>query len=141
MAPSRAQRLGRGHVTGFRADTADPVRQIRHLLGRTRHAEPLEAAEFRDLKIGVGHLAVDEVHPFVLNAITELLEGLAGGADLDVEVAPEDLEVERQVGEILVDGGLAMSGLRRSAGAGRHKSGRLARGVPQQPSSAVSSRP
>ena len=46
----------------LRADAADARRDARQLLDRAAHAEPLEAAQLRDLEVDVGDLAgvVDE---------------------------------------------------------------------------------
>ena len=52
------QGLGGRHVMGLGADAADPRRQVRHVLGRPAHAELLEAAQLRDLQVGVGHVAL-----------------------------------------------------------------------------------
>ena len=50
--------LGRGHVVRLRADAADPAREDGHLLDRPADAELLEAAQLRDLEVGVRDLAV-----------------------------------------------------------------------------------
>ena len=52
------QRLGRRHVVRFRADAADAVGDARHFFGGAAHAELLEAAQFRNLEIGVGDIAL-----------------------------------------------------------------------------------
>ena len=54
----RVQGLGGRQVMGLGADAADAGRQVRHVLGRPAHAELLEAAQLRDLQIGVGHVAL-----------------------------------------------------------------------------------
>jgi len=54
----RVAGLGRGHHVRFRTDAANARRDPRHLLDRTADAELLEAAEFRDLEIGVGNVAL-----------------------------------------------------------------------------------
>jgi hypothetical protein len=43
------------HVVGLGTHPADPIGQVGHVFGGTAEAEPFEAAEFRDLQIGVGH--------------------------------------------------------------------------------------
>ena len=53
----RIGRLGGRHVVRFRADAADAVGQQGHFLHRAADAEALEAAQFRDLEIGVGDIA------------------------------------------------------------------------------------
>ncbi len=52
------QSLGGGHVVGLWADAADTVGDAGHLLGGTAHAELLEAPQFGDLEVGVGHIAL-----------------------------------------------------------------------------------
>ncbi len=52
------QRLGGGHVVRFGADAADAGGQVRHLLGRPALAELLEAAQFGDLQVAVGHISL-----------------------------------------------------------------------------------
>ena len=47
-----------GHVVRFRADAADAVGQRRHLLHGAADAEPLEAAQLRNLEVRVGDLTV-----------------------------------------------------------------------------------
>ena len=54
----RVQRLGGRHVVGLGADAANAGRQVGHVLGRPAHAELLEAAQLRDLQVGVGHVAL-----------------------------------------------------------------------------------
>ena len=51
------RRLGRRHVVRLRAHAADAVGEDRHLLHRPAHAEPLEAAQLRDLEVRVGDVA------------------------------------------------------------------------------------
>ena len=50
------QGLGGRHVVGLGTDAADAGRQVGHVLGRPAHAELLEAAQLRNLQVGVGHV-------------------------------------------------------------------------------------
>ena len=50
-------RLGRRHEVAHRADSADPRHQRRHLAQRPALADALEAAELRDVEVGVGDRA------------------------------------------------------------------------------------
>lgn len=56
-AVEHVQRLGSGHVVRLGADAADAVGDARHLFGRAADAELLEAAQFGDLEVGIGHVA------------------------------------------------------------------------------------
>ena len=50
----RVEGLGCRHVMSLGAHSADPRRKVRHILRGPPHAKPLEAAELRDLQVGVG---------------------------------------------------------------------------------------
>jgi len=52
------QRFGGGNVMRFRADATDAVGDAGHLLGGPVHAELFEAAQFGDLEVGVGDVAL-----------------------------------------------------------------------------------
>src|SRR5574341_688657 len=54
----RVSGLGGGHVMRLGADAANAVRQQRHLFNRTPNAESFEAAQFGNLEVGVGDVAV-----------------------------------------------------------------------------------
>ena len=49
--------FGGGHVVRFRADAADAVGQQGHFFHRAANAETLEAAQFRDLEVGIGDIS------------------------------------------------------------------------------------
>ena len=52
------QGLGGRHVMRLGADAADAGGEVGHVLGGAAHAELLEAAQLRNLQVGVGHLAL-----------------------------------------------------------------------------------
>ena len=50
------ERLGRGHVMRLRADAADAIGQVGHVLGRTPHAKLLKSSQLGNLQIDVGNV-------------------------------------------------------------------------------------
>jgi hypothetical protein len=53
----RIRGFGGSHVMGLGADAADTVGQQGHLFDRAANAESFEAAQFGNLKVGVGDIA------------------------------------------------------------------------------------
>ena len=54
----RVCRLGCRHVVRLRADATDTIRDQRHLLNGATHYKAFKAAQFGDLKIGIGYIAL-----------------------------------------------------------------------------------
>ena len=98
--------FGGSHVVSFRANTADAVGQQGHFLNRASHAETLEAAQFRDLEVGIGDIplfvqenldlavafqAGDGVNCDPLHVQLSFLRGLAGAQQGASQVEPIEL--------------------------------------------------
>ena len=92
----RLQRHGQDHHVDV--DLADRAQQgVVHL----HHQSALGGRALAGHRRDVGHLAADELHPFVLHAVVELLESLARRADVDVAVVDLGLGLlADQVGEL-----------------------------------------
>ena len=82
----RVQRLGGRHVVRLGADAADAVGDARHLLGRPADAELLEAAQLRDLEVGVRDVALSFEEDLDLAVTFEARDGING--DLLHRAAP-----------------------------------------------------
>ena len=88
---------GRRHVVRRRADAADALRDARHLLGGPADAEPLEPAQFGDLEVRVGHLALVVQEDLDLAVAFEARDGVDGDV-LAHTVAPVRRRWRRDVG-------------------------------------------
>ena len=88
---------GRGHVVRRGTDAADALRDLRHFLGGAPDAEPLEAAQFGDLQVRVGHLARVVEEDLDLAVAFESRDGVDGDA-LAHTVAPVCRRRSRDVG-------------------------------------------
>ncbi len=95
----RVQGFGGGHVMGFGTDAADAVGDARHLFRGPPHAELLEAAQFGDLEVGVGDIALVVEEDLDLAVSFQAGDGIDSDAFHNTASLPAPLVLTRRSNE------------------------------------------